>query len=353
MAKQINRAINSIPGTRVSLTSPQLLTSTGISSLDILIGDGLPVGTLFLIQEDKTGIYAKTMLKYFVAEGVINGHAIHIISQDCDSRNFVKNLPAIIEEEEVSIPGKSIEEDQLIIAWRYKDSKVGHTRPITKNFCHNFDLTKNMPQEIVEKCDISFWDPKDTYDDGFGFKNSAYADVLKNISRTIEEKGFSLNASPPKGNILRIIIHLAGSPLWLPPDCPQNNDLPTLFYYLRSLARSGYVNIAVTVPVFLLSKETISNITHSSDIAIQLDSFIGTELEKNPALSDYHGFFKFKKFHTLSSLQNSDPGPCDFAFKLRRKKFVLDMLHLPPDLQEENAEVMTGCGGSTNKLLDF
>lgn len=351
MAAKHNK-VTSIPGTRLSLTSPQLLTSTGISSLDILIGDGLPVGTLFLIQEDRTGIYAKTLLKYFMAEGVVNGHSLYIVSQDCDPESFIKNLPAVIEEEEPQHTLKNEMEDQLVIAWRYKD--LGAKNPTTiRNFCNNFDLTKVMKQSMIDRCNVSYWSPKDKYEEGFNFKNPAYADVLRSISKTIEEKGFLLTANPPKGNILRIVVHLAGSPLWLPSNSNDSNDLNIFIYYLRSIARSGFVNIAVTVPVYLLNKETISNITHSSDVAVQLDSFVGTELEKNPALSDYHGFFKFKKFHTLSCLQNSDPGPTDFAFKLRRKKFVIDMLHLPPDLQESEGPNMTGCGGGGSSKLDF
>ena len=55
----------SIPGTKPSLYNFQLLSSTGISSLDNLLGGGLPVGTLVLVEDHprKVEDYLRKTLK--------------------------------------------------------------------------------------------------------------------------------------------------------------------------------------------------------------------------------------------------------------------------------------------------
>lgn len=95
---------------------------------------------------------------------------------------------------------------------------------------------------------------------------------------------------------------------------------------------------------------------HSSDIAIRLQAFSGTELENNRSLSDYHGFFYLTKLAAINSLASKHPGAIEYAFKLRRKKFSIEVLHLPPDIEEDKdkqSNIPTlGCA-SGNRHLDF
>ena len=46
----------------------------------VIVGGGLPVGSLLLIEEDLAGSYAKLVLKYFLAEGVYHRHSLHLTS---------------------------------------------------------------------------------------------------------------------------------------------------------------------------------------------------------------------------------------------------------------------------------
>ena len=75
--------IPSIPGTRASLFNYQLLTSTGVPGLDHLLGGGLPVGTVALLQdiphqtfEDSGQNYSQLLVQYFLAEGFFHGHKL-------------------------------------------------------------------------------------------------------------------------------------------------------------------------------------------------------------------------------------------------------------------------------------
>ncbi|OBS59201.1 hypothetical protein A6R68_09675, partial [Neotoma lepida] len=58
----------SIAGTRPSVRNGQLLVSTGLPALDQLL------------EEDKYNIYSPLLFKYFLAEGVINGHTLLVAS---------------------------------------------------------------------------------------------------------------------------------------------------------------------------------------------------------------------------------------------------------------------------------
>ena len=52
-----------IPGTHSSINNGLLLVSTGIPALDDILGGGLPVGTVFLVEEDVHARFSKVMIK--------------------------------------------------------------------------------------------------------------------------------------------------------------------------------------------------------------------------------------------------------------------------------------------------
>ncbi|CAH6788150.1 Elp4 [Phodopus roborovskii] len=58
----------SIAGTRPSVRNGQLLVSTGLPALDQLL------------EEDKYNIYSPLLFKYFLAEGIVNGHTLLVAS---------------------------------------------------------------------------------------------------------------------------------------------------------------------------------------------------------------------------------------------------------------------------------
>lgn len=69
---------------------------------------------------------------------------------------------------------------------------------------------------------------------------------------------------------------------------------------------------------------------HLADISLRLQALAGTELECNKYLADYHGYFHIDKLAALNSFKSMHPGSVEYMFKLRRKKFVIEKLHLPP-----------------------
>ena len=91
--------IPSISGTRASLFNYQLLTSTGVPGLDHLLGGGLPLGTVALLQdiphlanEDSGQDYSQLLVQYFLAEGFFHLHRLF----HGQTRAGTIQLPAIV-----------------------------------------------------------------------------------------------------------------------------------------------------------------------------------------------------------------------------------------------------------------
>jgi hypothetical protein len=107
-------------GVRPSPIDGRPTTSTGTPSLDgILAGHaGLPLGNSILIEESGTTDYAGALLRFYAAEGVVQGHKVHVVGM---GEVWGRELPGISE-------GKSDEKrrevkersEKMKIAWRYE-----------------------------------------------------------------------------------------------------------------------------------------------------------------------------------------------------------------------------------------
>ncbi|KZC10163.1 PREDICTED: elongator complex protein 4 [Dufourea novaeangliae] len=352
-----------IPGTKPSIKNSQLLISSGIPSLDHILGGGLPIGSLLVIEEDRFGTYAKVMLKYFMAEGVVTNQPVLIASKDMKTSHFVSEMPAVITETK-SVNHMHHSDEQMKIAWRYQNMKVVDSSPTGgQAFGHFYDLTKTMERETIEEADITQW-----YDESYPtkdntFEKSAYSKLLQCVQETLKKGQYSISETPAKRQVLRIAIHSLGSRLWF-SDSEESSqqDLVKFLYFFRALLRYSYAVAVITVPAECMynSNAVVQRVEHLSDVAIKLESFMGSRKETNPLFKDYHGLLHLKKLLALNTIASHTPESLDLVFKLRRKKFVIEVLHLPPELgetvqrEQDEAAPTTGCGGQSHKsLLDF
>lgn len=98
MSFQKRTRLPEIPGVRQSLYNGQPLTSTGNPSLDSILGGGIQVGTIMLVEEDKYAAYSNVLARYFLAEGVVHKHGICLATLEEDPQAMVKiNLHKIFE----------------------------------------------------------------------------------------------------------------------------------------------------------------------------------------------------------------------------------------------------------------
>ncbi|XP_051756587.1 elongator complex protein 4 isoform X2 [Ctenopharyngodon idella] len=313
--KKTRSKLVSIPGTRPSVQNGQLLLSSGVSSLDYVIGGGLAVGTLILVEEDRYDSYSRMLLKYFLAEGVVCGHELFLASARDHPDEIMQELPSPIVDDVASLkigegqpqPSDPESPDTMKIAWRYQNQpRVQTALASSMRFGHYYDVSKTMEPELRQaaKCH-SFYQLQETpVTTGSSPLPSPYQALLKSIQTVIRKEGFD------------------GS-------TPQN-------------------------------RAVMGRIIRLSDTAIALESFRGSEKETNPLYKDYHGLLHVRQLPHLNCLSCEVPDTKDLAFKLKRKQFTIERLHLPPDLSEtvsrvSKTELAAGCGTTAtgNKHLDF
>ncbi|XP_070549608.1 elongator complex protein 4-like isoform X2 [Ptychodera flava] len=303
-----------IPGTRPSLHNGQLLVSTGVPSLDFVIGGGLAVGTVLLVEEDKYRSYADLLVKYFVAEGIISNHEIFLAAADKDPEKIIKDLPHPLDDDLVKSVYEEREEagdgaEKMKIAWRYEHLPKHQSNQGGVKFGHHYDLSRTIDEELIKrvKCTCHCAN-KHLQEKKQLSMNPSYEDVIHSVQRQIRQGGY---------------------------DSPTTEDAA----FVRRLE-----NLCDTV--------------------VKLESFAGSEKEKNPVYKEYHGLFTICKLPRLNSLTCHMPDSLDLAFKLKRKKFTIEKLHLPPDLSEtvsrsqgeviKTASADIGCASKpSNQSLDF
>ncbi|XP_068541138.1 elongator complex protein 4 isoform X2 [Anas acuta] len=337
--------LSALPGTRPSARHGQLLLSSGLPSLDAVLGGGLAVGTLLLIEEDKYGVYSNLLFKYFLAEGVVCGHNLFVASAMEPPDNILKKLPAPLlddthrnELREEATPAKSEDfQDSMKIAWRYENLPKMEASPTTSTkFGHYYDISKTMSPELLQSIKWhSFYLPEElslepklkTWN-----MNCGYASLLHSIQRVICQEGFD-GSHPQKKqkNILRIGIQSMGSLLWgddiCSSDTPEDiHSLTKFLYVLRGLLRKSLSACIITVPSHLIQNKAImERVTNLSDMVVGLESFIGSERETNPLYKDYHGLLHVHQIPRLNSLICDVSDTKDLAFRLKRKQFTIEV----------------------------
>lgn len=114
-----------LPGVRPSTADGRPVTSTGSSSFDGLFAGhgGIPLGTAALIQENGTTDYAGALLRFFAAEGLLQGHHVHVVAMP---EAWGRELPGLATESTKSTSQVS-QDEKMKIAWRYE--KLGQHEP--------------------------------------------------------------------------------------------------------------------------------------------------------------------------------------------------------------------------------
>lgn len=364
----------SIAGTRPSVRNGQLLVSTGLPALDQLL------------EEDKYNIYSPLLFKYFMAEGIINGHTLLVASAKENPAKILQELPAPLlddnskkELEDVHSAKTPEPNVNMKIAWRYQLQPKMEVGPVSSSrFGHYYDLSKRIPWELLQSSKWhGFFLPEHISPDLKGescFLSCGYMRLLEFIQKSVYAEGFD-GANPQKKqkNILRIGIQNLGSPLWgddicCKENCDNNHRLTKFLYILRGLLRSSLSACIITMPAHLVQNKSITTrVRNLSDTVVGLESFIGSERETNPLYKDYHGLIHIRKIPRLNNLTCDESDVKDLAFKLKRKLFTIERLHLPPDLSDtvgrsskqdlaaSTARLGAGCSSMAEgkKHLDF
>ena len=329
------RGLGALPGVSPSLHANQLLVSTGTPHLDTLLGGGLPLGSLLMLQEDSGGSYGKLLVRYFLSEGLVHNHGL--LAVQGGGREILSALPSVEEKGEEGKKGKE-DEEKMKIAWRYQGQTNTKGESTTALRSHTFNLLKTVSKEVVEKADAMSVNLEDLESIGEGWKGSKYCTLLNSIRARLSQ-GFMLEGKEvPPGKVLRIGISSLGDLGWgrREDSCVH---LCTFLLGLRALLRSSVACVVLSIPNHLHSSNmTSEKLALCSDFVVELESFDETESKVSTAYKDYHGLVRVVKLPSLGSLcppPHLSTSSGELVFKSRRNQFVIEKFCLPPDLQEK------------------
>ncbi|KAI1780152.1 PAXNEB-domain-containing protein [Hypoxylon cercidicola] len=344
----------SIPGVRPSPLDGRPTTSTGTASLDNLLAGhaGLPLGTSILIGEHGTTDFAGTLLRYYAAEGMVQGHQIHVLGLHESWRHSLPGLST--DDKKSSSKSEAASNDKMKIAWRYESLSSGgaprdrdaiqrqnsSVAGSTSIFCHSFDLTKRLGPTDV-KGQIGFHPSM-----GMPSLSSPERNASSPFKQFIKDVAYKLANSPPSW-IHRVVVPGLLSPTGYSSSSSRPEEVLQFLHALRALLRQypGKLTAIITLPLALYPRSM--GLTRwmelLSDGVIELIPLQSSAVHAPPPSSksdsksedQIQGLLKIHSlpiFHEKgggSSETNSAHG--DLSFSLSRSKgLVIKPFYLPP-----------------------
>ncbi|KAL5387279.1 hypothetical protein PMIN06_008251 [Paraphaeosphaeria minitans] len=353
------------PGTRPSPIDGRPTTSTGSPSLDCILAGhaGLPLGNSILIGESGTTDYAGALLRFYAAEGVVQGHRVHVVGM---GEVWGRELPGIAEEKDKRREGKERAE-KMKIAWRYEGLGAhGSSRergsPATSTgdavgeaavFCHTFDLARRLSLPVGSAIDY-IPIPRTA--------GSPFVEILKNLQKQI--------AKSPPSSIHRLVIPSLMSPALYPPGASHPAAVLPFLHGLRALLRSYPTRLTavMTLPLTLYPRSSgvVRWMEILSDGVFELSPFPYSHMESLATSAGTtkdeerpQGMFAVHKlpvFHERGGGGSTEGLGEDLAFTLSRRKFVVAKFSLPPlegDTEAQGAAVREATGNAMPRKQDL
>ncbi|RMZ76708.1 hypothetical protein DV737_g4712, partial [Chaetothyriales sp. CBS 132003] len=332
---------SALPGVRPSTLDGRPVTSTGTAALDGLLAGhgGLALGCSVLIGEAGTTDYAGALLKFFAAEGLLQGHHVHVVGLPAQ---WGRGLPGLVDERS---KGKTVGgQDRMKIAWRYQGlgelgsvasqrESVSTSKPgegivaaDTRQrppFNHSFDLTKRLAHPagaVINFIPLSASSPA-----------ALFHSVLQNLQRF-------LTTSPPN-TVHRLIVPSFLSPLLYPPFASSPHHILGFMHSLRSLLATFNLTVLLTLPLSLYPRSSglVRWMELLSDGVLELAPFPHTAVAVSTRASSTtdddppQGLLRVHKLPILHELGSGTQSyDDDWSFSLSRRRLAIKPFNLPP-----------------------
>ncbi|KAH8172628.1 PAXNEB protein [Sarocladium implicatum] len=246
------------PGTRPSPLDGRLTTSTGTASLDQLLAghSGLPMGHSLFIEEASTTDFGGILLRYYTAEGLVQGHHVHVFGFDDSWRRELPGLDLTggSKDDKRKSASTPASDDKMKIAWRYE--ALGNRTPSAKDapassssgiFCHSFNLTKRLENSAVHG---------QLFASPIGLPNPS-SKGLSPLTKFIEDVTARIKSSGPSV-IHRIVVPSLLSPTIYPSSMSKPEEVLQFLHSLRALLRSFPTQLTamISMPVSLYPRST-------------------------------------------------------------------------------------------------
>ncbi|KAK4462790.1 Elongator complex protein 4 [Cladorrhinum samala] len=249
------------PGVRPSPLDGRPTTSTGTASLDQLLAghNGLPLGTCLLLEEQGTTDFSGVLLRYYAAEGLVQGHQVHLVGYPPEWR---RQLPGVAQPDSKSSKSSKpapAPEEKMKIAWRYEalgnsaaPGNVASREDASQaSFCHNFDLSKRLEPASIKG---SLHPTPSTGPPTFDPRGQITRSPLKAIIKHLQSK--LLSSAPTE--IHRVVIPSLLLPSFYAPQCSQPSEVLRFLHALRALLRtySSQLTAIISLPTSLFPRSS-------------------------------------------------------------------------------------------------
>jgi elongator complex protein 4 len=216
---------------------------------------GLPLGTSLLVEEHGTTDFAGFLLRYYAAEGLLQGHLVHVLGYP-EAWKYELPAPATADQKKKAAQVVRPDEQKMKIAWRYEALGNNHLQRAREEekgaatYCHSFDLSKRLRQSDIQgslHSSISM-DPRTMSLDAPPSPVSYLSGFLKSVEGRIVTGG--------PNTIHRVVIPSLLSPTLHPPNACQPAEVLRFLHALRALLRqcSTQVTAIVTLPISLFPR---------------------------------------------------------------------------------------------------
>ncbi|GKT45508.1 elongator complex protein 4 [Colletotrichum spaethianum] len=240
-------------GVRPSPLDGRPTMSTGTASLDQLLAGhaGLPLGSSLLVEESGTTDFAGVILRYYAAEGLVQGHQVHVLGPTEAWKGELPGLGKVSGSSRSKSTSGSGE--KMKIAWRYESlGKNAGQATSSEVFCHVFDLGKRLqPGDAKGELHatplvaaISWLQPQGSA------SSSPFDAFITNVTAR-------LKASKP-GTIHRILVPTLLSPALYGSSVCRPDDALQFLHSLRALLRqySGRLTALISLSTSLFPRST-------------------------------------------------------------------------------------------------
>lgn len=246
------------PGVRPSPLDGRLTTSTGTSSLDHLLAGhvGLPLGTSLLVQEQGTTDFAGILLRYYAAEGLVQGHHVHVLGFPEAWRYELPAVAAADSKRKTAAQTPRPDAEKMKIAWRYEALGNDHLQRRREEetggvtYCHSFDLAKRLAPGDIKGALHAYpsIDPRTMSLDAPASSGSFLPAFIQTIQGRITAGGPSATH--------RIVIPNLLSPTMYSPTACHPSEVLRFLHALRALLRqhSAQLTALITLPLSLFPR---------------------------------------------------------------------------------------------------
>ncbi|GAA5955321.1 hypothetical protein JCM10213_005131 [Rhodosporidiobolus nylandii] len=369
------QTVQPIPGTRPSPSGAPLL-STGLPAIDDLLGGGLPLSTILLIETDFPSSYSELLLRYWIAQGLESGQDVCVAASGGEGGpdGVVEGLMGAEEEKGASKEDKEDRDreerlkEEMKIAFRYEGMKAHQTSLPERassagdadNYSSVFDLTTTRQlsardRELLHLIDVDelseSGEPAELHDALYG-----------RIEKLVNDGGYRQSADPSAPRrALRLAFSHFGSPSW---SSVSPSVLFSFLLRLRHLLSTSNASCILTFPSHLFaspsssSSPLLTRLSHAAHSVLRLTSFSSSPLLA-AQFPRHSGLLSFPKLPCppggglvppgakLSVLRGLGGGAAQegrdnlIGFRVKRKRFVVEVVSDDPvagDEEEKKAK---------------